>query len=363
MRILISGGGTGGHTSPAIAIVQELRRRDPRLRVLWLGKGRGIEARVAAANDIPFRAVPAAGWPRRASLRRLWTLLVMGLGVIRSALIILAFRPQLALGTGGYVSLPVLWAAQRLGVPTVLHEQNKRLGLANRLLARRAATLFLSYPDTIGSDIAAKTLVSGNPVRAGFLDPPEQQEARARFHLDPGCPTVLVCGGSQGAQSINRAIAALIPEFAENEAQFLWMTGSEGFEAARAAAGQARARSVVMAFIDDMPAACAAADIVVSRAGASTAAEIAVMGKPAIFVPYPHATDAHQEANARAFVEAGAAILLDDAQLSAATLGEALRALLHDSQRRDAMAQAAQRLGNPLAGETIAMEILNIVCR
>lgn len=363
MRILVSGGGTGGHTSPAVAIVQELRKRDPRLRVLWLGRRGGIEARVAAANDIPFRAVPAAGWPRRASLRRLWTLIVMGFGVVRAGMIVLAFRPQLAVGTGGYVSLPVLWAAQRLGVPTVLHEQNKRLGLANRLLARRAAMLFLSYPDTLGAELSPRTRLSGNPVRAGFLDPPEPEAARRRFDLDPRLPTVLVCGGSQGAQSINRAVADLLAEVAPDEAQFLWMSGAMGFEAARAAALRARARTAVLAFIDDMPAACAAADVIVSRAGASTAAEIAVMGKPAILVPYPHATDAHQDANARAFVEAGAAVMLEDAELNAATLGEALRGLLRDPARRESMGQAARRLGSPLAGETIALEILSLVCR
>jgi UDP-N-acetylglucosamine--N-acetylmuramyl-(pentapeptide) pyrophosphoryl-undecaprenol N-acetylglucosamine transferase len=261
-------------------------------------------------------------------------------------------------GVGGFVCLPLCYAAQRMGIPTVLHEQNKRLGMANQMLAPRANRILLSYPDTLGQFPRDKAMLVGNPVRAGFIRPPAKHTARESLGLEPAVPVVLVSGGSQGAWSINEAMLAALPMFEKDEAQFIWMTGVSDAARARAAAEKAAVRADVFPFIDDMPTACAAADLIVSRAGASSAAEIAVLGKPSILVPYPHATDNHQDKNAAAFVEVGAAVLLPDRECSGERLAGLIRELLRDTERLTAMAKATGTLAKPGAAEAIVEEIL-----
>lgn len=363
MRIMITGGGTGGHTSPAVAAIEELRRRDPQLFVQWVGRSGGFEEGVSAAHSVPFRGLPVEGWPRRNTWRKAWVAVKLAYSVFRAALLIRVFRPQVVLGVGGYVSLPLAWAAQRMGVPTVLHEQNKRLGMANRILAPRAKRIFLSYEDTEGEYPRERACVVGNPVRSGFAAPPEQLAAREKLGLNPEGAIVLVCGGSQGAQSLNQAMQGVLAHFKAGEAQFVWMTGKDGYAGARQQADTARARTRVFRYIDDMAAACAAADLVVSRSGASTTAELAMMGKPSILVPYPHATDNHQEKNARAFEAAGAAEVLLDRECSGQELAKRLESLIGSPERLRAMAEAARRLAKPGAAETLVERILELVFR
>jgi len=358
MRVMITGGGTGGHTSPAVAIIEELHKRDPRLLVQWVGRRGAIEERVSGAAGVPFRSVPVEGWPRGRSLRKVWSMAKLGLGIARALVYIKRFEPQVVVGVGGYVCIPLCYAAQKLGVPVVLHEQNKRLGMANRLLAPKAARLLLSYPDTVGEYPREKAMVVGNPVRAGFMNPPGRAEARARFNLDPEAPVVLVTGGSQGARSVNAAVADAATRLEPGSAQILWMTGRADIEMGKAAAQQAGVRVEAVPFIDDMPAACAAADLMVCRSGASSTAEIAMMGKPSILIPYPHATDNHQEQNARAFADAGAAVLLLDGECTGERLTGLIRECLGDAQRLRAMGKAASGLARPGAAEAIVEEIL-----
>jgi len=363
MRIMITGGGTGGHTSPAVAIIEELQKRDPRLAVQWVGRRGGIEQRVAQRTGTPFRSVPVEGWPRKKTVRRGWVAAKLGLGILRSLIYLTRFKPQVVVGVGGFVSLPLCYAAQRMGIPTVLHEQNKRLGMANQMLAPRANRILLSYPDTLGQFPRDKAMLVGNPVRAGFIRPPDKLAARESLGLETAAPTVLVSGGSQGARSINEAMLAALPKFEKGEAQFIWMTGASDAPRARAAAEKSAVRADVFPFIDNMPTACAAADLIVSRAGASSAAEIAVLGKPSILVPYPHATDNHQDKNAAAFVEVGAAVLLADAECNGDRLAGLLRELLDDPERLTAMGKAAGTLAKPGAAEAIVEEILMVAFR
>jgi UDP-N-acetylglucosamine--N-acetylmuramyl-(pentapeptide) pyrophosphoryl-undecaprenol N-acetylglucosamine transferase len=360
MRVMLTGGGTGGHTSPAVAIYDELQRRDPRLAAQWVGRRGGIEERVAAGLDIPFRHLPVAGWPRRRSLRRLWVAAKLGVSVVRAALLLRRFRPQLVIGVGGYVSLPLVWTAQRMNIPTVLHEQNRRMGMANRVCAKDATRVFLSFDDTVGAFDREKALVVGNPVRSGFADPPDKAHACAALELDVDVPVVLVCGGSQGARSINEAVANMLPSLEEGEVQLIWMTGRSGVDAARAAAEPARVTIRVLPFIDDMVQACAASDVVVSRAGASSTAELALLGKPSVLIPYPYATDNHQEQNARVFEEAGAAVLMEDSACTGDVLLGALRSLLGNPEKLNQMQQAARGLAKPAAAESIVAEIFQL---
>ena len=322
-----------------------------------MGKKGGIEQRICENLSIPFRSVPVEGWPRRRSPRKAWVAAKLAYSVARCFLYLMKFRPQAVLGVGGYVSLPLGLAAQRMGIPTVLHEQNRLLGMANRMLAQKAERILLSYPETVGEYPKERAVLVGNPVRAGFITPPSQEEARERLDLDPEIPVVLVCGGSQGARTLNEAVKSLLPELREGEIQVLWMTGKADAAGAREAAQAAGARVEVFSFIEDMPAACAASDLIVSRSGASTTAEIACLGKPSVLVPYPHAAENHQEQNARAFEERGAAVVVLDEECSGQHLLSILRRLLSDGEELTSMGRAAGSLAKPAAGEAIVGEI------
>lgn len=358
MRIMITGGGTGGHTSPAVAIIEELQKRDPRLVLQWAGRANSVEQRICENLSLPFRALTVEGWPRKDKLRKLWVGVKLAWAMVNAALCIRKFRPQLVLGVGGYVSVPLVWVAQRMGVPTVLHEQNKRLGMANRILARRASLILLSYPETVGDYPRDRAQVVGNPVRAGFLTPPERNAACQTFGLNPEIPVILVCGGSQGARTLNTAMAQALASFNTDEVQFLWMAGGQGAAEARATAQEAPVHVTVFSFIDDMVSACAAADLIISRSGASSTAELACLGKPSILIPFPFATDNHQEDNGRAFEEAGASIIVLDKDFSGDRLVQLVRELLSQPERLEKMAAAARAIAKPSAVETVVETVL-----
>lgn len=361
MRIMITGGGTGGHTSPATAVIEELQRRDPRLELQWVGRRGNIEERICRAMAIPFRSIPVEGWPRSRSPRRLLTAAKLALSVVWSLTYLRRFRPQAVFGVGGYVSLPLMYAAQRMGIPTVLHEQNRKLGMANRMLAPRATRVFLSFPETIGDYPRDKAAVVGNPVRGAFLNPPERAAACEKLGLNPALPVVFVFGGSQGAQRLNQAVTTLLPQLDNDELQLLWMTGRGDAAEARKAADAAHVSVQVFAFVEDMVTACAAADLMICRSGASTTAELAVLGKPSVLVPFPFATDNHQEHNARALEEAGGAIVLLDADCSGHVLLDIIRNLLASPERLAEMGSAAATRAKPAAAAVIAEELLGLV--
>jgi UDP-N-acetylglucosamine--N-acetylmuramyl-(pentapeptide) pyrophosphoryl-undecaprenol N-acetylglucosamine transferase len=358
MRLMITGGGTAGHTSPAVAIFEELQKRDSALEVQWVGRRGSIEERVCATLSIPFRPVAVRGWPRAGLVGRARALVQLAMGIAQAFLHLRRFRPQAVLGVGGYVSVPVVWVAQRLGVPTILHEQNTHLGMANRLLGARATRLLLSFPNTTGHYPKERAVVVGNPVRAGFVAPVERESALERLGLEVEAPLVLVVGGSQGARTLNDAMPGALKLFRAGDAQFIWMTGKSGLEAARKAAVGAEVAVRVTGYIDDMATACAAATLIVSRAGASSTAEIAALGKPSILVPYRHATDNHQETNARAFEQAGAAVVILDSECTAGRLADEMRGLLSAPKRMLAMGEAARSMARPAAVENIVETIL-----
>jgi UDP-N-acetylglucosamine--N-acetylmuramyl-(pentapeptide) pyrophosphoryl-undecaprenol N-acetylglucosamine transferase len=361
MRVMITGGGTGGHTSPAFAILEELKTRDPRLELQWVGCKDSIEERLCASHSIPFRSVPVKGWPRGSRVKQIWAAFHLARGIAASFIYLRKFRPQVVVGVGGYVSVPLMWTAQRVGIPTILHEQNKQLGMANRLLAQRAHQLLLSFPDTVGDFPEDRAEVVGNPVRAGFSSAPSREEACTSLGLDPNVPVVLVCGGSQGAQSINRAMMDVVSSAERGAFQLIWMTGQAGAAEARECVQNSELEGEVYTFIDDMVTACAAARLIVSRSGASTTAEIAEVGRASILIPYPHATDNHQEKNARAFEEAGAAVVLLDAACTGEELGGMIEQLLRDESSLDGMEAAARGIAKPVAVERIVEHVLAAV--
>jgi UDP-N-acetylglucosamine--N-acetylmuramyl-(pentapeptide) pyrophosphoryl-undecaprenol N-acetylglucosamine transferase len=355
---MIAGGGTGGHIFPGIAIADAIEGLAPAAEVFFMGRRGSIEERVVGASGRAFHAVPAMGLARGVEARNAVLPFVVAGGYVKSLLVLSGHRPAAAVGTGGFISLPPVLAARTLGVPVLLQEQNSWPGLATRVLSRVASEVHVSFEETRRwLPRARRVVLSGNPVRSG-LARATRDAARAALGLPAAGSVVFALGGSRGARTINAAVAGAMKEFARAGTAVVAQTGRDDLAKVRAAAGDAGARAVVEAFFDDVGAAYAASDLVVARAGATTLAEIALVARPAVLVPYPHATEGHQLKNAQAFERAGAAIVVPDAELTGASLFAAVAALLGDAGRLAAMARAAGELARPDAADRVARAVL-----
>jgi UDP-N-acetylglucosamine--N-acetylmuramyl-(pentapeptide) pyrophosphoryl-undecaprenol N-acetylglucosamine transferase len=359
VKVVVAGGGTGGHVYPGLAIAEALRRRRPDVEVVFIGGDR-LEARVVPQEGWPYRRIRARPLRRGRGLAAAGTLVAAGLGAAQAAAILARLWPAVVVATGGYVSVPVGVAAVALGRPLVLQEQNVRPGLANRLLARWAR--WVSVPHAAaGSRLRARRVeVTGVPVRRRALAG-DRQRGLARWGLDPGRLTLLVLGGSQGAESLNRAACRLADLLgAEAHLQLLHQTGPEHVHwvaeaiGRRERAGPPALRHVAVPFLDPIGDAYACADLVLCRAGAATLAELTAWGLPAVLVPYPHAAEGHQEDNAAVLVAAGAAVRVADVALDGGALLEVVRGLVADRARREAMGRASRALGRPEAADAVA---------
>lgn len=332
---------------PALAIAHELRERYG-AEVLFIGTARGIENRLVPAAGFGLRLVAVGALKKVSLATRLKTVFDLPRAIFDSAAILREFRPEVMIGVGGYASGPAMLAAALSSVPTMAFEPNYVPGLANRLVATMVSAAAVQFADTCR--YFRNCRVTGVPVRRAFFEiPPRSAGAR---------PTVLIFGGSQGARALNRAMLESIFALREQIPQLhvLHQTGERDYDEARAAYLTAEAAAEVYPFIEDMPQAFARADLVVCRSGASTVAEIAAAGKAAIFVPFPHAADDHQRRNAEALVRAGAALMIQEGELSSARLVQAVTLLLRDPQQLARMGQAAQAMAHPhAAGEIAAM--------
>ncbi len=361
LRIVIAGGGTGGHLLPGLALAEEIRRRWPS-QIVFVGTRRGIEARLLPKLGWPLHYLWIRGLRRRLSPDLLLFPIRLLVSVAQCAGLYRRFKPDAVIGTGGYVSGPALLSALMMGIPTIIQEQNSYPGLVNRMLARYVRQVHLSFP---GSEKFFRKKehiwVSGNPVRiAGSSSTPAA--SRESFGLSAERPTLLVFGGSQGAHAINRVVLEALPELLEStDLQVIWATGPAEAEKVQAATEAWRERVAVFSFIDRMPDAYRAADLVIARAGASTVAEITCSGLPAILIPYPYAAAGHQEQNARALAEAGAAWMILEKDLTATRLIEAVRALMESESRRREMAEVARRLARPEAARTIVDHLAELL--
>ena len=357
-KILVAGGGTGGHLFPGLAVVEELRRRLPSLEVLFVGSRRGIEAKVLPERGERFVALEIQPLLGRSPLQMLKNASVLPRSTWQAASIVREFQPDVAIGLGGYAAGPALLAATALGVKTALLEQNVHVGLTNRLLARTVGRAYLSHERTLPMFGPARGRVVGNPVRRAFVEAarmaihdPQGTEARAR--------TVLVLGGSQGARSLNVSVPEALARagIAGLGVRIVHQTGSAMAEEVRARYRQLRLEAEVVPFIDDMARAYIEASLVITRAGFSAIAELCVVGRPSILVPLPTAAEGHQAMNARALEADGAAVAMEE-PLSAERLGLEVRALLTDPVRRQRMADTARRLGRPDAAAAIVDDLL-----
>ncbi len=359
-RILIAGGGTGGHLMPALAIAQAVRELDPSVEPVLVGARRGVEAQVLPTRDFRYHLLPAEPLYRRQwwkNLRWPWLAVQLMRQVRR---LYAAEQPVAVLGTGGYAAGPVVYWGARSGLPTAVQEQNAYPGIATRLLSRSARHVYLGLPEARPLlRIGPRTEVfdTGNPIAPPT--PERRSAARARFGLTTDAPVVLVTGGSQGALALNRAVAAWLESPARPEAVLLWVTGRGTYDQF---ASYHRPPAVqVIAFLDPMADGYAVADLVVSRAGMITVAELCAWGLPSILVPLPTAAADHQTGNARVLGEAGAALLLPQAELSGERLGGEVNGLLAAGDRRRTMAETARRRGRPHASRDIASKLLTLV--
>jgi UDP-N-acetylglucosamine--N-acetylmuramyl-(pentapeptide) pyrophosphoryl-undecaprenol N-acetylglucosamine transferase len=358
MKVLIAGGGTGGHVYPGIAVAEELRRIRPDAEVLFVGGKRGVEAQAVPESGFRIRFVQTRGLPRRAWWRWPGALFANLVGFIQALGIVAAERPSVVLGTGGYVSGPVALAAVLLRRPLLLQEQNSIPGLANRWLARVADEVHLSFTEARAYFARKDNLkVTGNPVRAYILGG-DRATGLAEFGLADGRPTVFIFGGSRGAHRINEAsIDAMRRLSGRVDVQFILQTGRDDFAWAKQAIEAEQLPAKVLPYLRQIHLAYAVADLVVCRSGAMTLAEIAACGTPAILVPYPHAAHNHQEINARNLVERGAATLVLDRELSGERLAKEIAHLLADRQTLRRMSAHARTFARLDAAERLARSL------
>ncbi|MDI6710575.1 MAG: undecaprenyldiphospho-muramoylpentapeptide beta-N-acetylglucosaminyltransferase [Bacillota bacterium] len=361
MRVIIAGGGTGGHIYPALAIAGGLRQRHPEAEILYVGTSRGMEADLVPRAGFPFTTIPVAGLKRRLSPSNIMALWQAGQGFLASRAILRDFAPQVVVGTGGYVCGPVILAAALSRVPTLIHEQNALPGLTNRLLSRFATKTALTFIEARRHlPPGARVILTGLPVRPEILGA-RRDEARAALGAAAGEFVLVSFGGSLGAQSINSAYRDVVRAFAGRKGFRLFhATGEQGYSAfiedlhATGLDPDSLPNVTVAPYFHAIAGLLAAADLVICRAGASTIAELTVLGLPSILIPYPYATGNHQEYNARALERRGAAVVIRDADLDGAVLVSMITSLARaDKERRAAMAAAARAMGKPRALENL----------
>ncbi len=352
-RVVFSGGGTGGHLYPLLAVAELWRERYDG-NVLFMGTVKGLEHKVVPERGFRFQAICARGLAGGV-LGKIKALLALGVGIAQSWSVLRSFRPRVVIGSGGYVCAPVLMAARLLRIPTVLMEQNAKAGKTVRLLARCASRVCTCWPEAAQGLPAAKVVLTGNPVRQEVISE-ERAKARQRYQLPEGRPCLLITGASQGAASINSAVLKALPQWREREWTVIHLTGPKHIDKIKAEAEPLVAGGKLdyrpLGYLEDMAGAYAACDLVVCRAGATTLAEVTARGIAALLVPYPFAAENHQVANAQSLVNNGAGVMIADDQVEE-RLGTAVPELLEQPDRLLAMAQASAAMGRPQAAEDV----------
>ena len=354
MRVVITGGGTGGHLFPALAVHGALLRRRPEAQVLFVGASEGVEATILPRLGHAFCGLSVHQVKGRRWRGQVAALLALPSVVRQASRLLRECGAQVVLGVGGYASFPTVLAARLLRIPTVIHEQNAYPGLANRWLGRIASAVAVSFEAAAGFFPPGRVTVTGNPVRPE-IRPGDAGEARRRLALSAGRFTVLIFGGSQGAHRINVATIEALPRLAESRShvQFLHATGERDVSAVEQAYEQHGFQVRVEAFFQDMATAYAAADFVIARAGASTIFELAAVGKPALLVPYPYAANDHQRLNAEAMVKAGGAWIVPDLYCDVQRIAATVQAALEKPDVLQRMGEQAQSLARPDAADRI----------
>lgn len=366
-RIILSGGGTGGHIFPAVSIADRFRARHPDAEILFVGaEGRMEMTRVPEAG---YRIIglPIAGIQRSLSMSNLAVPFKLAASLWRARKVVRDFRPDIAVGTGGYASGPVLFAASMAGVPTLIQEQNGFAGVTNKILAKRAAKICVAYEGLERVFPKDKIVLTGNPVRASILDGKKsRQEALDEFSLSAGRKTFLVLGGSLGARAVNNAVFESIDTLASDGSQLLWQCGKLYYNQYRRELDRLVAehpekdlenRVALVPFISDMNAAYSVADFIISRAGAGTISELCIVGKPSVLIPSPNVAEDHQRHNAKALSSKGAAVFIPESENLSADLSLAAARLLSDASLCSELSRNISSMARPDATSDIVDEI------
>lgn len=360
-RVIISGGGTGGHVFPAISIANALRRIDRDIEILFVGAEGKLEMEKVPAAGFRIVGLPVAGIDRKNIFRNIQVFfrLIASLRIARRTL--KEFRPHAAVGVGGYASGPVLRQAGRMNIPILIQEQNSYAGVTNRLLAKRASVICVAYEGMEKYFPAEKIILTGNPVRQNFDDLQEKKEEALKFFgLRAGLPVILVLGGSLGAGTINRCLTENLDVLKNSECQWLWQTGRYYFDDVRKLVPEQGDKISVHSFIDRMDLAFAAASVIISRAGAGTISELCLVGKPVILVPSPNVAEDHQTKNARALAAKDAAMVVSDSEAERRLVNEALK-LVSDDGRRNTLSENIIKMAQQDADARIAREVIKLI--
>lgn len=362
IRIIISGGGTGGHIFPAVSIANAIKELHPEAEILFVGAEGRMEMHRVPAAGYPIKGLPVAGFDRKNLLKNIPVLIKLFKSQRMARKIVKDFRPHAAVGVGGYASGPTLKVAGSMGIPTLLQEQNSYAGVTNKLLAKQAKKICVAYEGMERFFDKDKIILTGNPVRQGLLNPTTtREEAIASFGLNPDKRTVLILGGSLGARTINQCIMNNLDKVKNSGIQFIWQTGKIYIEEARAAVAQAGELPMlhVTDFISDMAIAYSAADLVISRAGAGSISEFCLLQKPVILVPSPNVAEDHQTKNALALVNKNAALYVKDADAQNLLLDKAIEAVNQPGLLKNLSKNIAE-LAFTDSANVIAKEVLKL---
>jgi UDP-N-acetylglucosamine--N-acetylmuramyl-(pentapeptide) pyrophosphoryl-undecaprenol N-acetylglucosamine transferase len=361
MKIIISGGGTGGHIYPALSIAEGVRERIPDAQILYVGSKQGMETEIVPRRGFPYAEIDISGIDRSSMLKASKSLVKFPKSFFQGWDIVKGFKPDVVVGTGGYASFPVVLASTFFSCRSYIHEQNAQPGLANRNLAGRVDCVMLTFEEAARYLQAKRIAITGLPVRKAITTV-KRDEAYGKWGFSPQVFTLVVFGGSQGAASINRAILGWLERARGERAQMIWMTGNKQFEdlfeqVQALKLEQSQIKLVMKPYLDHIEDALAVANLAICRAGAGTLSELAVLGLPAILVPYPYASDNHQEKNARALLEKKAVAMIIDEFLDGDTLYDKIQGLRHQPEQLRTMAVNMKREAKPQALD----DILNVI--
>ncbi len=362
MKIIVSGGGTGGHIFPAIAIADALKSRNPGAEILFVGARGKMEMDKVPAAGYKIVGLPVAGFQRRLTLKNVTFFFKLASSLWKARSIVRSFRPDVAIGVGGYASGPVLKAASAVGIPTVLQEQNSYPGVTNKILAKKAKKICVAYPNMERFFPPSRIVLTGNPVRQNLLKNVDRTVAYQKLKLNDQKQTILVVGGSLGAGSINTGVLQALERIGERpHIQVLWQCGPFYYEKLKEQMALKGVENVkLVPFIANMDMAYAVADVVVSRAGAGTISELALLGKASILVPSPNVSEDHQTKNAMALVKEGAALIVPDNETEQNLIPGALRLLANDLQRKS-LEEKIKCFAHFNSADQIAEEVEKIV--
>ncbi|QOY34376.1 undecaprenyldiphospho-muramoylpentapeptide beta-N-acetylglucosaminyltransferase [Anaerobacillus isosaccharinicus] len=354
MKVIVSGGGTGGHIYPALALIKEIKKREPNAEFLYIGTEKGLESTLVKREDIPFKTIDITGFKRKFSLENVKTIIRFFKGVSRSKKLIREFEPDIVIGTGGYVCGPVVYAASKLNVATIVHEQNSVPGLTNKFLSKYVNKVAISFKEAESFFPKEKVVHTGNP-RATEASLVEGRDRLTDLGLNKDKKTVLIVGGSRGARPINDAFLEVLEVAGKRDYQFLYVTGEVHYDTVMAKVQEhGNPPNIKIApFIHNMPEVLKNVHLIVARAGATTLAEVTAIGLPSILIPSPYVTNNHQEKNARALSDNGAAVIKLEKELSGPILLKEIDAILLNEKKWEQMHKDTLKLGMPESGKLL----------